>query len=121
MYYNKAMSRFQKEVPFEKRITEAKKIREKFPDKIPIIIESIQGSDTLQLDKIKYLVPFDTTVGQLILILRERMKLAPQKTMFLFINNNILPTNKLMGEIYDQYKSNDYFVYGFIASDNFYG
>ena len=60
---------FQKKFSFDKRKQEANRILEKFPDKIPVIVE--QGkSDKLKIDKSKFLVPQDIT-GQFMTIVKE--------------------------------------------------
>lgn len=42
------------------------------------------------IDKKKYLVPSDLTVGQFVYVIRKRIKLSPEKGIFIFINN-VLP------------------------------
>ncbi len=39
----------------------------------------------------KYLVPADLTVGQFHYVIRKRIKLAPEKALFLFCSNSIPP------------------------------
>jgi GABA(A) receptor-associated protein len=48
---------------FEKRKKEADRIRQKYPDRIPVICEKAPKSDIPDIDKKKYLVPADLTVG----------------------------------------------------------
>lgn len=54
---------FKEEHGFEKRKAESEKIREKYPDRIPVIVEKVERSDIDDIDKKKYLVPSDLTVG----------------------------------------------------------
>jgi len=60
---------YKKDHPFEKRAAEASRIREKYPDRIPVICEKEPRSDIPPVDKRKYLIPMDLTVGQAIVIL----------------------------------------------------
>lgn len=113
------MFNFQKEFPFDKRSLEAKKVHEKYPERVPIIIET--SADLPYLDKKKYLVPKEFTVGQFISILRKRIKLAPEKAIFLFVNNTIPPVSQLIGRIDEQHRSPDGFVYFFLAGENSFG
>ena len=63
----------------EKRKSEAQRIRAKYMDRIPVICEKSDGSDIADIDKKKYLVPSDLTVGQFVYVIRKRIKLAPEK------------------------------------------
>jgi len=71
------MSQFQKNNSFEKRIAESNRVKIKYPDKLPIIIEKdINTKNINEIDKKKYLVPSDLTLGQLIFIIRKRLKIG---------------------------------------------
>ena len=79
----------------EKRQAEALRIREKYPDRIPVIVEKAGRSDIPDIDKKKYLVPGDLTAGQFVYVIRKRIKLSPEKAIFIFVNNILPPTGKL--------------------------
>jgi GABA(A) receptor-associated protein len=68
-------SKFKDEHPFDKRKAEASRIREKYPDRIPCIVEKAEKSDMTSIDKKKFLVPHDLTVGQFVYVIRKRIKL----------------------------------------------
>ena len=40
----------------------------------------------------RYLVPSDLTVGQFVYVIRKRIKLSPEKAIFIFTNNVLPPT-----------------------------
>ena len=42
----------------------------------------------------RYLVPVNFTVGQFVYLIRMRIKLAPEKAIFVFVNNVLPPTGK---------------------------
>jgi GABA(A) receptor-associated protein len=65
------MSSFKERHPFEQRCNESKRIREKYADRIPIIVEVAKRSSLPPLDKCKYLVPQDLTVGQFVYVIRK--------------------------------------------------
>ncbi len=44
------------------------------------------------IDKKKYLVPADLTVGQFVYVIRKRIKLPAEKAIFIFIHNVLPPT-----------------------------
>jgi len=109
--------------PFEKRQKEASNVRSKYPDRVPVICErSKQCKDIPQVDKRKYLVPSDLTIGQFIYIIRKRMALDSAKALFLFVNDSVLvPTSANINSIYDQYHDNDGFLYITYSGENTFG
>lgn len=95
----------------EKRKSEAERIRSKYPDRVPVICEKADRSDIPDIDKKKYLVPADLTVGQFHYVIRKRIKLAPEKALFLFCSNTIPPNASLMSTVYEEQKDEDGFLY----------
>jgi GABA(A) receptor-associated protein len=114
-------SAFKREHTFEKRKSEAARIRSKYPDRVPVICEKDERSDIEPIDKIKYLVPQDLTVGQFVYVVRKRIKLSPEKAIFIFINNVLPPTAALMSQIYDEQKDEDGFLYVQYSGENTFG
>ena len=95
----------------DKRKSEAERIRAKYPDRVPVICEKADRSDIPDIDKKKYLVPADLTVGQFHYVIRKRIKLAPEKALFLFCSNSIPPNAALMSTVYEEQKDEDGFLY----------
>ena len=95
----------------EKRKSEAERIRAKYPDRVPVLCEKADRSDIPDIDKKKYLVPADLTVGQFHYVIRKRIKLAPEKALFLFCSNSIPPNAALMSTVYEEQKDEDGFLY----------
>ena len=95
----------------DKRKSEAERIRAKYPDRVPVICEKADRSDIPDIDKKKYLVPADLTVGQFHYVIRKRIKLAPEKALFLFCSNSIPPNASLMSTVYEEQKDEDGFLY----------
>ncbi|KAI9222882.1 putative ATG8-essential for autophagy [Blastocladiella britannica] len=115
-------SQFKDEHTFDKRKQEADRIRLKYPDRIPVICEKAEKSDIAIIDKKKYLVPADLTVGQFVYVIRKRIKLSPEKALFIFVNNGTLPPSAaLMSLIYDQYRDEDGFLYITYSGENTFG
>jgi len=67
---------YKEENPFEKRRAEGEKIRRKYPDRIPVIVEKAPKSRLRDLDKKKYLVPSELTIGQFYFLIRKRYVLV---------------------------------------------
>jgi len=114
---------FQVEYTFDERVKESKNIREKYPDRIPIILERALNSQTglPDIDKHKFLVPRDITVGQFLYVIRKRIKLDSKVALFIFINNELPVTSSLIGNIYDEKKHTDYFLYTTYSGENTFG
>lgn len=146
--------------PLAKRQAESARIRDKYPDRIPIIVEhaakdrtglaTIGMSLPLQIpaplpivlpfclsysiDKNKYLVPADLTIGQFVLyahlllrcpppfsflpshlksflwccsVIRKRIALAQSQSLFLFVNDKLPPASALMSAVYKVQQTSD--------------
>lgn len=57
------------------------------------------------------MVPADLTVGQFVYVIRKRIKLAPEKAIFIFVDEVLPPTAALMSSIYEEHKDEDEFLY----------
>lgn len=114
-------SKFRKNYNLEKRKSESSRIKLKYPKRIPIICEKNINCDVPNIDKNKYLVPVDLTVGQFLYVIRKRIKLDPEKALFLFINNTIPATSQLLSQIYKDYQNEDGFLYIIYSSENTFG
>lgn len=101
------------------RIKESAKMLEKYPDRVPIIVEA--GKDMPDIDKKKFLVPADLTLGQFAYVVRKRIKLLASDALFLLSNNTMLPVSSLMSCIYEQYKDPDGFLYITYNKESVYG
>jgi len=116
-------SSFKNEFRFEDRLTEAKRVLSKYPDRIPIICErSLTATpDCPIIDKKKYLVPTTYKVGEFLFVIRKRLKLSPEKAIFLFVNGTIPSTISLIGDIYQTHKEDDYYLYMTYSQENTFG
>ncbi|KAJ2493230.1 Autophagy- protein 8 [Coemansia sp. RSA 2050] len=114
-------SKFQAEHTPEKRKAESDRIRQKYPDRIPVICEKVEKSDIQTIDKKKYLVPSDLTVGQFVYVIRKRIKLSPEKAIFIFVNEILPPTAALMSTVYEEHKDSDGFLYITYSGENTFG
>merc|ERR1711939_559073 len=112
---------YKQDHPMDKRSAEAARIREKYPDRIPVICEKEPRSDIPPVDKRKYLIPMDLTVGQFVYVIRKRISIPPEKAIFIFVNNTLPPTAALMSTVYEQHKDEDGFMYMMYSGENTFG
>ena len=78
-------------------------------------------SDIADIDKKKYLVPADLTVGQFVYVIRKRIRLSPEKAIFIFVNGVLPPTAALMSAVYEEHKDADGFLYIQYSGENTFG
>jgi hypothetical protein len=69
----------------------------------------------------EFLVPSDLTCGQFVYVIRKRIKLSPEKALFIFCNNQLPPTSALMSSVYAEHKDQDGFLYITYAGENSFG
>ncbi|XP_068156246.1 gamma-aminobutyric acid receptor-associated protein [Drosophila tropicalis] len=112
---------YKKDHTFEKRRNEGDKIRRKYPDRVPVIVEKSPKTRHAVLDKKKYLVPTDLTVGQFYFLIRKRINLRPDDALFFFVNSIIPATSATMGSLYQEHQDKDYFLYIAYSDENVYG
>jgi len=95
----------------------------KYPEKIPVVVFPASSNTNLpKLDKNKFLVSKDLTVGQFLYIIRKRVKLESTKALFMFTEKDTIPvTHDSISMIYHTYKNEDGFLYFKISSENTFG
>ena len=86
-----------------------------------VIVEKAPKARIGDLDKKKYLVPSDLTVGQFYFLIRKRIHLRPEDALFFFVNNVIPPTCATMGSLYQEHHEEDYFLYIAYSDESVYG
>lgn len=103
---------FKTTTTFEKRCEESARIRKKYPTRIPVIVEKDQREKSLpQINRKKYLVPQDLSVGEFMFVIRKRIKLSPDKSIYLFIDGSLQNTAANLGKVYEDHKDKDGFLY----------
>ncbi|MHB1909593.1 MAG: ubiquitin family protein [Nitrososphaerales archaeon] len=115
------MTRYQEIYTFEERLAEATNVRNKFPDRVPVIVETIPKTSYKQLDKSKYLVPQDLSLGKFIYVIRKRLQLKPEQSLFVFIGKEAPPTGELMSNLYAKHKKDDGFLYLLYGTEDTFG
>lgn len=111
--------KFKKEYSFESRKKESEKMMRNHPDRVPIIVES--KSPDIVLDKKRFLVPSDLTVGQFVFVIRKRTKMRPEQGIFLFTGENIPRATATISSIYEEKKDEDGFLYCTVVLENTFG
>lgn len=97
------------------------RILEKYPDRVPIYVDKKKGSTLEDIERHKYLVPKEMTLGNFVYVLRKNIKLKPEQALFVFVNNLIISNSELIGSAYEQHKGEDSFLHVIYASENTFG
>jgi GABA(A) receptor-associated protein len=105
----------------ERRFAESSRIRERYSDRIPVIAEKAANSDVPDIEKQKYLVPADLTVGQFLYVIRKRIKVPAEKAIFIFVNKQLLSMSTGMAQVYKDHADSDGFLYVTYSGENTFG
>jgi len=112
------MNLFRDMKSFEQRKVESQNIMSKYPERCPVIVEPTKD---IVLDKHKYLVPKDLTIGQFIYVLRKRTKLEEHESIYIFVNEIMPPTSALISGVYQDNREPDGFLYCKLMKENTFG
>ena len=106
------MYSFKNRYPFKQRKHDCDQILLKYPDRIPVLCEKYPYSKNApEIDKHKYLVGYDLTLGQFMLVIRKRMNIKPEVGLYIFINGIIHSNSTLLQELYLDFRDYDGFLY----------
>ncbi|KAJ8302792.1 hypothetical protein KUTeg_019188 [Tegillarca granosa] len=105
----------------EQRKAESTKIKDKYPERIPVIVEKDPKSQIHDIDKRKFLVPNDISVAQFMWIIRKRIQLPSEKAIFLFVGKVLPQSSASMGQVYEEHKDEDGFLYIAYSGENTFG
>jgi len=119
---------FKKNHSFIERQAGSSRLLQKYPDRIPVIIEknnkknSKYKKNKLQtLPKNKFLVPKKLTLGQFVYVIKQKLELRPEEAIFLFVNNTLPKITDRMIDIYGTHKDKDGYVYITYFNENTFG
>ncbi|MCQ2819123.1 MAG: hypothetical protein MJ252_17815 [archaeon] len=95
--------KYKKETNINERIKISKNILEQ--ERVPLVCEADPKSRLNIYGKTHFIVPYEMTVSQFTQILRKKIKIDSETSLFLTINGKIsLTGNDMMFEIYNKYK-----------------
>jgi GABA(A) receptor-associated protein len=104
---------FKSKSDWTSRLSKTKFLRNKYPDRIPVIIDR-SNTYTPKPTSHKYLVPSKLTVGEFLFIIRQHIpNLDSSEALYLFIvdKNTIPPVASTMMDIYSQHHDVDNYLY----------
>lgn len=105
-------------------MSRASKLIDKYPDKVPVVINRAPSTDknVPDIDTKKFLVPRDLTAAQFMHMIRKRIKLDASRAIYIFFDNSLPSSSELMSTLYDKHKSKeDGILYGTYTSECTFG
>ena len=115
-------NRFKELHSFEHRSAECKKILEKYPDKVPVIVTKYEKCKNVdEISKNKFLVPGDLNLAQFVYVIKKRLQLTPEMSLYVFIDEQIPPSSQTLHKLSNEHKDEDGFLYISYASENTFG
>ena len=117
------LSRFKQDYVFESRTKESSHLLEKYPERVPIIIERSKNSIHLTIiDKNRFLVPKELTMSQLLWVIRKRMNIRKEQAVFLLSESGTLfAGTEYVLTVYENNKDPDGFLYIKYSNENTFG
>ena len=110
------------EKTFEERILYSTTLKNKYPDRVPVIIEKDpKCKEVGTIEKNKYLLPKTMHLSEIIIIIRKNIKIDSSKAIFMFINGLLLPNSTTIGLVYHDHVSEDGFLYITYRSESTFG
>ena len=126
-FYEDGKTYFTKETPFKdrhafhKRQEEAQRIMKKYPNRIPVICECV-GGEVPDIDRKKYLVPSDLSMAEFLYVIRKRIKISPEQSIYLFVGDSVMVAgSQQLGSVYEEHKDLDGFLYTCYSGENTFG
>ena len=101
---------YKKNTPLEERKIKSQKLKELYPNRIPVIVEMSSSSTSFssfmeKKHKVKYLV----------------LQHGNKDSIFFFINNRLFPMTSPLCNLYDEYGDEDGFLYIEFCEENTFG
>ncbi|GIY64590.1 autophagy-related protein 8c [Caerostris darwini] len=103
--------KYKKRKSFESRKQESLDIYHLYPKSVPIILERAPNGKTPTAQKEKYLVPRNLSVTNFILMVKKNMILNHDASIYLLSKGKVLPPSWTMGEVFNEEKDEDGFLY----------
>ena len=99
----------------------AKKIREKYPNTVPVFISKNTGSMAPDIDKNKYLVPNDYTASQFLYVIRKRLRIDASTALYIMYNNTVPKSSATMLELFNELEGDDGLLTGIYELESTFG
>ena len=98
-------------------IKDVSKLLIKYPNKIPIILQSKIGD----INNKRILVNKSYTIGAFLIIIRKLISINSSQAIFIMCDNILLSSSATLEDIYNEYKKDDNLLYLDVSLENTFG
>ena len=91
------------------KLNEYSHIQKKYPERIPVILKK-GTKDAPDIDRNKYLVPKDIIFSSFVGVIRQRIKIKPDQSLFIMANNTLITQTELLSSVYNKHKTPEGFL-----------
>ena len=112
------------DLSFAQRVAEYDRIKSHRMHHVPAIL--VAGTpDTPAMDKDRFLLPKELTFGQLMIVVRRRLfgrqQMESATALFLLCNNKLVSMTERVGDVYQELRCDDGFLYIRYSIENVFG
>ena len=111
---------FKEKHSFEDRKAESRKILNRYKTSGLIIVEP-KDEKLKRIDRSKYLVPWDLTYGQFLCIIRKRLQIGAEESIFMFCDGSLPLHSETIQNLHRRHGDADGFLYFTYAFENAFG
>ena len=112
---------FKNKYSLKYRVEESSRILLKYPDRVPIICEKNNRDSNIELNKKKYLISKNVTIGEFLFFIRKNLLINEYTALFLLVGDIIPPNNSTVGVLYNSYSNVDGYLYITYSFENTFG
>ena len=112
---------FKNKYSLKYRVEESSRILLKYPDRVPIICEKNNRDSNIELNKKKYLISKNVTIGEFLFFIRKNLLINEYTALFLLVGDIIPPNNFTVGMLYNSYSNVDGYLYITYSFENTFG
>lgn len=96
-------------------------VRDKYRDRIPVFVDRATSKDPPS-KKSKYIIEGTTTFGALLAVIRKQIIVPAGSGLFVYtLNHQMIPVSNLVVTVYNDFKSEDGFLYVLYTLENTFG
>jgi hypothetical protein len=105
-------------------MTKIQNILNKYPDRIPIVLFS---KTYIKGNPLKFIVPYELTITQFMVLLRTKIELKPEEAIFIFVKDTetgqdiMLQSSLTMDSLYSKYKDKEQLLNLFFEKEAVFG
>lgn len=119
-----ACGKLQEAMPRKRLSEEARRMRTRYPDRVPVICEKAPTSDLPEIENKKFCVPGTMLCGEFKYIVHKqvakaaRQGVANDQTIYVFASGVAPRTGQPMAELYEKHRADDGFLYITYCAEN---